>query len=393
MSRKSILVLTIVLSSLCLTNCKNQQPKQNDNVKVIKVNPKLNQGALLSDFVEIIDIIPLETNPKGLVASVDQLRFHNGRFYMHQQFGARKALCFNANGKFLFQIGSEGKAEGEYVTIRSLNVNPWKNRLELYDINQDKILYYDFDANYIGYGKVGRKARHYTVLDSLHYAFFNDGEYEDLPYNLFISPQDNFEVIHPSIPFQGERDIMNNVNPFWEQEGSVLFAFSLNDTIYSVTSEGAKPMYVLDLGEERIPSDILEKGMQDIVSFAMNNLVPSFVCHMVENTNYLSISYFHQIPKKNTIFVSKDNLNVTNVNEPVNDINYLPFPPPYCTMNGHFVTLIPAHEVVVIYNEKQAIYNQSPEKINSQAFAKLKSIASKLNENSNPILMVYILKE
>jgi len=393
MSKKTLLVIAILLASLCFSNCKNQQSKALDMMKVIKVDPKSNQGALLSNIVEIIDVIPLETNPKGLVADVDQLRYHNDRFYMYQEFGARKALCFSADGKFLFQIGAEGKAAGEYVTIRSLNVNPWKNRIELYDINQDKILYYDFNANYIGYGKVGRKSRHYTVLDSLHYAFFNDGEYEDLPYNLFISTQDSFKVIHPSITFQGERDIMNNVNPFWEQGSSILFAFSLNDTIYSVTSEGPQPMYVLDLGKDRIPADILEKSMQDIVTFAMSNLVPSFVCHLVENSNYLSLSYFHQIPKKNTIFVSKSNLCVTNVYEPVNDINYLPFPPPYCTMGEYFVTLIPAHEVVAIYNEKQIMYNQTPEKINVQAFTKLKNIASKLNENSNPILMVYRLKE
>ena len=391
--RKSILCpFLIALALLSVLSCKNQQTKSHNNVKVIHVDPKSNQGVPLSEVIEIVDIIYLETNDNGLVAGVDKLRYYNGKFYMYQEFGARKALCFNADGKFLFQIGAEGKAAGEYITLRALNINPWKDRIELYDINQDKVLYYNYNANYIGFGKVGRKTRHYAIIDSLNYAFFNDGEYEDLPYNLFITPQDSFEVLHPCIPFQGQRDIMNNVNPFYEFDSSILFAFSLNDTIFSVTNKGVQPKYVLDLGEDRIPEDILEKSMQDIVTFAMSNLVPSFISHLVENSNYISVSYFYQIPNKNTIFLSKDNLDVINVFEPVNDINYLPFPPPYCTMGEYFVTLIPAHEVVSTYNEMKREYNQSPEKINTQAFTKLKSIANKLDENDNPILMVYRIK-
>ncbi len=376
---------------IIILGCSNEQSVVNLS-KTVSINPKSNHLLNLSDAIEVVDLIFFETNQSCLIGKIDKLRYYDGKFFMYEQFGSRQAFCFSDKGKFLFQIGAIGRAENEYVTLRDLNINHWKDRIEIYDINRDLIQYYDFNGNYIGKGTVGRKTRHYAIIDSLHYAFFNDGEYDDLPYNIFITPQERFEVLQPGVPFQGQRDIMNNVNPFYESENGVLFAFSLNDTIFSVTSQGAQPKYILDFGKERIPKEVLGKDMKEIVGFLMDKTVPGFVSHLVENSQYISVSYSYQIPNANTVFISKDKLSVLNLFEPVNDINYLPFKPPYCTMDDFFVSVIPAFEILEIYREKEIQYQQAPEMINTEAFTRLKNIAEKINENDNPVLMIYKMK-
>ena len=391
-SRIMMLFSTIILFFVVLS-CSNQQEGRELVTKTVFIDPKSNHKLNLSDGIEIVDLIFLETNESCLISNIDKLRYFDEKFYMYEQFGSIQALCFSDKGKFLFKIGAIGKAENEYVTLRDLNINKWKNRIEIYDINRDLIKYFDFNGNYIGKGSIGRKTRHYAVIDSSHYAFFNDGEYDDLPYNLFIAPQDRFEVLYPSVPFQGQRDIMNNVNPFYESKDGVLFSFSLNDTIFSITSHGAQPKYILDFGKERIPNEVLGKDMQEIVNYLMGNTVPGFVSHLVENSEYISISYLYQMPNVNTVFISKDNLNVLNLFEPVNDINYLPFKPPYCTIGDLFVSVIPAYEILTTYLEKEKQNQESPGSLNNEAYIRLKDIAGKINENDNPVLMIYKMKK
>jgi hypothetical protein len=392
MKNKILMLFSTFIVFIIILSCSNQQHESELVTKTIFIDPGSNHKLNLSGVIEVVDLIFFETNQSYLIGNIDKLRYFDGRFYMYEQFGSRQALCFSDKGKFLFKIGAFGEAENEYVTLRDLNINHWKNRIEIYDINRDLIKYYDFDGNYIGKGSAGRKTRHYTVIDSLYYAFFNDGEYDDLPYNIFITQQDRFEVLHPGVPFQGQKDIMNNVNPFYESKNGVLFAFSLNDTIFSVTRQGAQPKYILDFGKERIPSEVLGKDMQEIVKYLMSNTVPGFVSHLVENSEYISISYLYQIPSLNTVFISKDKLNVLNLFEPVNDINYLPFKPPYCTMGELFVSVIPANDILNTYLEKEREYQQSPGSINNEAYTNLKNIASKVNENDNPVLMIYKMK-
>ncbi len=392
MKSKILILVSSFLVFIVIHSCSKQQHESETVTKTVVIDPKSNHELNLSDVIEIVDLIFLETNQSCFISNIDKLRYFDGRFYMYEQFGSKQALCFSEKGRFLFQIGAIGRAENEYITLRDLNINQWKDRIEIYDINRDLIQYYDFNGKYIGKGSVGRKIRHYTVIDSLNYAFFNDGEYDDLPYNIFITPQDRFKVLYPGVPFQGQKDIMNNVNPFYESENGVLFAFSLNDTIFSVTRQGAQPKYILDFGKERIPKEVLDKEMKDIVEFFMSNAMPGFVSHLVENSEYISITYSYQIPNANTVFISKDNLNVLNLFKPINDINYLPFNPPYCTMGDFFVSVIPAYEILNTYREKEHQYLQSPGSIDYEAYASLKNIAGLVNENDNPVLMIYKMK-
>jgi hypothetical protein len=337
-------------------------------------------------------VIPLETNESFYISDIDKMRYYDNKFFVFDEVRSKKLLCFGKDGKFLYQVGTVGKAEGEYITPRDININPWKKRIELYDIMNNKILFYDFQGRYIGYSKFGRKARAIALVDSISYAVFNDGEYNDLPFNLFVTPIDSFKVQRPGIPFQGQRDVMNGVNSFSDFGPNTLLAFSLNDTIYEVTRNGAKPKYLIDYGNNRIPEEVLSKRMDDIVNFLSDKNIPGFISNLIETSEYLTFSYTYSSLSYNTVFIQKSSGRITNLFNPANDINYIPFKPPMCTMGDRFVSKIPAYEIVSTYAEISKVKNNSPGMVNIEAYNKLKDIAQDLKEDDNPVLLVYKLK-
>jgi hypothetical protein len=386
-SIKSALIALLLLAASCA-------PKQNNSensFQIIRIDPASNRGILLSSIIENIEVIALETNENGLIGDLDKLRFYKGRFYTLEQFGNQKLLCFSEAGEFLHQIGGVGKGVGEYITPRDMNINPYHKRLELYDILNNKILYYSIDGDYLGYYSAPRKSRAFTILDSLHYGFFNDGAYDDLPFNFFVAPTDSFRVMYHSIPFLGERDVMNGKNLLFESAANTYFAYSLNDTIYSVTPKGPKPKYVLDYDAEKIPEDIIKKDMFAIVAYLEGKQVPSFISNLIENSLFFSASYNYDDYGYNTFFLSRETGKVVNLYQPVNDLNYIPFHPPICIMNNKFVSATPAHEIVIAYQELSEKMKSNPESVNAKAFSELKKIASKIKEDDNPVLLVYSL--
>ncbi len=371
-----------------------QSKKDVISITSINIDPYSNKNINLSTLIDEFHIIPLETTPDCFVGNVDKIRFIKDRIYVFEEFGSQRLLCFSNDGKFLHQVGRAGKAAGEYITPRDFIVNPYSNRVELYDIASNRMLYYDTNGNYMASNSIRRKLRGITLIDSLHYGCFNDGEYEDLPYNFFVSPVDEFDVQNVSLPFLGQRDVMNDLNPFSHNGSSTLFAYSLNDTIYNVSPNGAEPKFVVNYMGERIPDALLREGqMQDIVEFIQKNRVPSFISHLSETDSFITFSYRYDFTAYNTVFYKKKDGAVINIYNPQNDINYLPFSPPVCVFNNSFVSVVPAFEVVSIYSELTEIKKNSPDKVNSLVYDKLEEIALNLKEDSNPILMVYTLRD
>jgi hypothetical protein len=383
------LIIFFLLNVAC--DNKNKTPISS-HIERIKIDPLMNKGMLLSDVIEKIEIIPFETHQEGLITEITKIRTHNDRIYvLTGSISRMKLLCFDINGHFLFQIGKRGRGPGEYFTLRDFNINIWHQRIELYDIYNDKMIYYDFDGNYINDCEFDRKARAFVLIDSLYYGVFNDGEYEDLPYNFFISPANSFKVMHEDIPFRQDIDNMNTINPFFEFDNNILFSLCLNDTIYKITIEGAKPKYIVDFGK-KIPKNVMDKGMMSIVEYTNHHDVPGFLTNLVESEQYLSISYsFNRNSYANTFYYCKSKKEGINLNNPVNDFNFLPLLPPMCTIGDDYISILDAFHVLETYNITKKNMSAG-ETINQLAFQELEKIALRLNESDNPVMLIYNLK-
>lgn len=382
---------TSIFIAVVVVGCNSSRDSK--TIERITVYPESGQGLQLSSIVDNVEIIPLQLTDSSSMGSINKVVYFDGKLFFHE-WRTEKVLCFSDNGSFLFQVGAIGKAEGEYTTLCDFNINPYTKQIEIYDIMNNKLLCYDLEGNYLNDSfKIGYKARAYTIVDSSNYVFFNDCRFESVPYNLFTSKMDSFQPENIQIKSLGERDLMNQPCPFSNYKNSVLFSYSLNDTIYKVTNKGAEPLYKIDFIGERINDHVLEKSMEEIVEYSMNNQVPSFVSNLVENNMSISFSYFYgSNEKENIVFYNKKSKQTVNIYNCVNDINYLPLNPPFCAIGGRFLSIVPAFEVVSALEEAKKLRTTNPSAINIDAFDRLSAIAGSIKEFDNPVLLIYNIK-
>lgn len=390
---KKLKINLLMFSTIILMfNCKSSNEIEIDN-QTISIQASAGENDLLSETIDDMEIIYLETNDTCMISDVDKLRFHNNKFYVFDETGNKRLLCFDKEGNFQYQIGRRGKANGEYLTPRDMNINPWLNRIEIYDVLSNKILFYSFSGEYLGYYIVEQKARSYTIIDSLNYGFFVDANFESVSYNFCTSSTEKFSCKNKSIDFLGQQDVMNGINLFNESVYGTLFSYSLSNNIYRITSQGALPAYTINYNNISLPDNIMNSNMGDIVNYLSDKKIPGFISHLAETSKHISFSYTFDCLNENTVYYSKESGKTKNLYKPINNINGLPLPPPFCTINDTFVTVVPAYEIILAYNEMKLRKESSESNVSDKAFNKLQSISSKLSDDSNPIIIMYTIKD
>lgn len=98
----------------------------------------------LSDYVESIEYILLETNDDILISKIDQIAFENGKIIVSDNV---TSLChvFDSTGKWLHSVGKVGQGPEEYIALQSFDVNPQSNTISV-QAYPGKLLTYDIDT-------------------------------------------------------------------------------------------------------------------------------------------------------------------------------------------------------------------------------------------------------
>ena len=101
-----LLVLCLIISS-CST--KKKQPEMSFSV-ISMENISFKSKLKFSEFVEHIEVIPLETTSESLIGEIKRIIHRNGRYYMLVTNGYSNArvLVFDDLGKFLLKIDKVG---------------------------------------------------------------------------------------------------------------------------------------------------------------------------------------------------------------------------------------------------------------------------------------------
>lgn len=405
------------LSNLCvsfivfvITSCGSEKLTDSQNLIPININPNEVYEGLLSGLFEIVDIVFLEDQEASVISAYDitKMRYYDGFFYLFDDWRRRGLFSFDSDGQFVMQVGKRGRGPGEYMTPRDFNINHWQNRIEIYDVLNDKLLFYCFNGEHIGeYNLIGRKARAYEVIDPFNYAFFNVGDYDEalaqnvddyehLPKNFFLSPQSEFSVNLASIPTEPNYDFMNSSNPFSNYNGNVLFMSGLRDTIYSVSSDGVEPGFVLNFSGERLPPQLMKTDTDmEIMSYLENNFVPGYKMFLNETADHISFCYSYG-RGMSIVFYNKHNGEVINIGHKTStdneiDVRPLLFPPRCIIKDTMFVSLVEPADFFRVYDDfvKASHDNQKDPR---SSLINMEEIASRIEMDSNPFLIIYKLK-
>ena len=114
----SLSLLSLIV--LCVTTCNNKKQVVLDDLKVYKVE-KIEDVFLWDDFVEKVDVIPLETNPSSLIGTFYKgIVLEDDVFVLDRRY--HTLINFDIGGNFKKKIGERGNGPDEYVEIRDFCV-------------------------------------------------------------------------------------------------------------------------------------------------------------------------------------------------------------------------------------------------------------------------------
>ena len=111
----------------------------------IKIDPKnMPEGNLrMSDLIESVEYIPLETTDKCLIG--DGVRYDfNDEYIVAGDVNGEEFYLFNRKGKFIRAIGGRGGGPEEFTYIGALWLNPDDRTIM---VDDGKILHFDYKGN------------------------------------------------------------------------------------------------------------------------------------------------------------------------------------------------------------------------------------------------------
>jgi hypothetical protein len=279
--------------------CNNAPELQHIQVENIDVPNSFDNFLLNDSLIQEYRIIPLETNDESLIANIDHLLVHNNKFYIHDRKG-KSLLVFDGNGKYLFKINKYGRGPGEYSQFLDSKID--KNG-DILILGWLKVLKYDQNGNFLNsrdYKHLRTKKNGFSPLrftplkDEGCYFWTGDiglGQMANNDHKALKRVNADGEMISKDILM--DRAIVGYSNRFYKNtsDGYFMQAFQGNDTIYSISEQGAIPTYFVDFGENRIPPSYLPKkfdGMGKVYYDMHNNTDYCTSIHnIIESKDYI----------------------------------------------------------------------------------------------------------
>lgn len=146
---KYILILSFVLLfSACKSNTKQVAEGDSALVSVIDLSQNVSkvESLPISDAVSKIDIVPLEVTERSMLGGIDKLQVTQDDIWI-KTYRNECIYRFSRSGKFLNNVGKVGQGPEEYIDLHDFILN--EKQKEVYIISSvSGVKVYDFDGNY-----------------------------------------------------------------------------------------------------------------------------------------------------------------------------------------------------------------------------------------------------
>ena len=371
---KTIRLLFGLLAILILISC-NREEESGSLYELDLVNlPE--QELLLSDLVSDIRYIPLESKESSLIRLVNGIRITEDLVVV---WDYTKIFLFNWQGELKRLIDKRGNGPGEYPSILDVDIDPESRRVT---ILSSKALYsYSLDdGSFIEKTTLPGIVFTFKKIDRDHYYFgFPPVNGQPQANNTILSNQG--DTVHKrinNILFSPDVNVgfMGEILSYRTAYG-IFFKEMMNDTLFSISAEnGFKPYAVFNTGQYRLTP---EKRIY-ITDQRRHELM--FTDGFFETENHLFIGVAHNMQNYLTGLNKSTGEEYRFDNGIENDIDRgLPL------------------KVIHICNDSLLIGTALPSDIinhpedNNNNKSKFYRLKEDVDENDNPVLIVYTLKK
>jgi hypothetical protein len=377
--------LSILLGMIIITSCNNSKNPNSADNKVVKSidlpylidieqNLEATKAVPLSSIGKELEYIPLETNPECMIQKIQHISFSEDFIFIADY---TKILQFDRKGKFLRQIGANGRGPGEYSGITGFCIDQKNKKVFVNQCNSGcEILEYDFNGAFIKSFNQPWRSYQFIVYDTtgiiFHLTHDNDSTVYS-KYNFYITDHE-FTPIHKiKRNFIRKSNIAARKIPLYYFNNILHFKQYTVDTLYTLENEKPKPYAIYRLGKSKLNPNIMFDGRNPNVAEMIKEIKNYFeISKILENENYLFTNIAFGVADSSKYCIFNKKSNETTIIQDVgfkNDIDGgIRFWPEY-------------------------IYNDTILVDYVDAFNLLKKIIpadlrSRISETSNPVLMI-----
>lgn len=376
-----------------------------------KVNPELgiidiayafeNQREIkLSNFVDTITYIPLESNAESFISDYPIIKVEDYIIVSNTGSGHTPLLLFDkSNGNFIRFIGKIGRGPGEYNVPARDFYNVYNKLIYTLDYNPGKIKILDIKGRYLesfntpDITEPSMKGGKLTVLfttylDSDTYLSYTDNFNGAIKTKLVIFNKDRILKIFPNFLQWGNKDVNRNHKPsfrpcFNRWNNKLYFKEVFNDTLFLITKESLIPRFIFNYGKYGLP---YEEQARIMPSFGQLSYDYFLVNDIYENSDFLFFRLSYDKKEYSGFYDKKEK--TTTVCKPIGDstsalvndiIDFMPFVWKGFTQKNELIGILDPTDILEWLKNNPEKYKKLEEKM-----VWLKT----LSETSNPVIVI-----
>lgn len=369
--------------------------KNNDYI-TLKVPEEFNasDAFMVDSLIDNIWYVPLETNSSSLIQYIEKVIPFEKSIFILDMF-SKVLLKFDESGKFIKQIGKNGKGPGEYLlplefVIVNRQILVWEDRAS-------KIIYYDLEGNHIRDQRIGFRLMHFTEYDSNYVCeIANRGNFhlKDFKNYKLITCSPDWEIIGRADKFDPKKEgtLDFSRGTIFKLGNQLLYNPTFDYFFYSIDEEGIKQKYYIDVGSRKLPDGYdhnisTETFMKKYASRESGYMIMSNPFFETDSHFCVTFNYKGQrIP----LFYSKESGRLLCNKHYSYSLKY-PLGLNFITTNASkntFIGYINPQIVVDLHKE----WKKDPDVLSGIPEDVL-NLAEKTNIDDNPILVFYTLKK
>ncbi len=405
MNIRSLIIL--ILSGVVVYSCKSNSTESYSAHKTIDIENNIDKIEVvkLSDVAKSIDYIPLETSDSVLISDISRVAYENNRIFVMDK---SKIFVFDNNGKHIRTLNKLGRGPGEYQKLLNFKIVKGSGSIITKDM-LERINIYDSLHNYVNSIDNPRKKGSImnfenfgdTLFVGVNTVMFNNFHTESVIFDHSSRVIDSGWV-RRIIVHSSTKNGPSLVNPpiIFKYDSVIRYFDRRGDTIFSYNNRLEKSIaYILKMGEYKEPENITYEDFnsKDAGFISVSNLAESNNCLFMNlilrgyckeptvSTTMSPNGTLSQVVRTYTYGIyDKSKGKLTMLAQPVKGMsgveddlkNGPPFWPKYINSESDLISTRKAYEIITYAAE------------NDEAGEYIRTLAAKLNENSNPVVII-----
>lgn len=367
---KNIAVLTAFLFIAFAFDSGSAQIKKEDVIQVKIDAGQFKSSGNVSDYLEVVKLIPLETTMECLIGEIDKVVQYRNNIYVFDS-KTYKLLWFDGSGKFLGQIGQRGKGPGEYLELSDFEVDTINGLICLPDFH--KVHIFSTDGKWIKSVSTDFMAGSVSISANHEFIFYGAGRNDKI-----IKTDSDFKVIRSFFPFSSAY----RLDPFYPlatYAGRNIFHLPFCDTLYTLDGVKPNPLIYLDFSGMNFTK-------RDFDRLPLNDQQNLFD-YLKASGKYMHCNGF--LPVKDQAYIGINKSNAAYWGFYNLSTNHYSFVPLKQLVNDIYGSYNYFHPIGITRDE--FIFSASPDKLTkdktSNFYKKYSKVLDGLTDLSNPVLL------